>query len=506
MNFSPLGELGIGILSSFMIADSLIIETKTDFSPSIRVEIEDVSEPFAISNGNLETAGTSIILQLKQRLSANEIYSIVRKYLRHVEIPVECVLNARKMFVKNIKFKPDESYVSPQIRKKKIKIELFPIEIKNDMVNGYIALIGSKNKKGDFIPINDSWASPPNKFFISNNGVLVQDYVDFPNPIVPFWLNKDLMIGDLDLKRHNLRFTLSRERIVYDQESEKLVKIISSIISAKIQKLFADKSEVFDKSTRNFFMMDYVFAADDYMSSTLGRYDLSFVDYQKLVDHIDLVKKCYTPDCICNGKMVEISLVDFLNGKFKKRIISGNYYDLDLKNDYLVKLIENLRHDKDIVYVVVKHRALGKIMEHLIGIKQIFPENILKSIRTHSLDDIILDTGWRLAKFKNNSTKNFLEINYDRHYNATFEYQGYVALNEDNPFINVLIKRQTDIKKKNRKSSIMNFLSQLTFSLFNPQTVIRNQKELMRELVAAKVIKEAELNEYLLTRNDFPWN
>ena len=50
--FTPVSELGIGILSCFMLAEKIIVETKTDDSKPFLIEIDDISDYFIVRNGS----------------------------------------------------------------------------------------------------------------------------------------------------------------------------------------------------------------------------------------------------------------------------------------------------------------------------------------------------------------------------------------------------------------------------------------------------------------------
>ena len=66
VDFTPVSELGIGILSCFMIADRLLIETKAENERALLIEIDDVSDYFFVREGEREDVGTTITLFLKE--------------------------------------------------------------------------------------------------------------------------------------------------------------------------------------------------------------------------------------------------------------------------------------------------------------------------------------------------------------------------------------------------------------------------------------------------------
>lgn len=86
-SFTPVSELGIGFLSSFMIAEKITLETKTDEDPPVIIETENVSDFFITRAGERQTAGTSITLLLKKGLSIS-IEQAIKTFARHIEFPV----------------------------------------------------------------------------------------------------------------------------------------------------------------------------------------------------------------------------------------------------------------------------------------------------------------------------------------------------------------------------------------------------------------------------------
>ena len=64
-DFSPVSELGIGFLSCFMIANKAVIETKSNETDSLLIEIDNISNYFLVQDGTRKYPGTSITLYLK---------------------------------------------------------------------------------------------------------------------------------------------------------------------------------------------------------------------------------------------------------------------------------------------------------------------------------------------------------------------------------------------------------------------------------------------------------
>ena len=71
-DFTPTSRFGIGILSCFMIADTLIVETKRVYAPhkssdALNITVEGQESIFLIQDGNRETPGTTTKLILRKK-------------------------------------------------------------------------------------------------------------------------------------------------------------------------------------------------------------------------------------------------------------------------------------------------------------------------------------------------------------------------------------------------------------------------------------------------------
>ena len=95
VKINPISEFGIGILSSYMIADSIIIETFMESENALRLEINDIGQDIIVRLGSRKEAGTRVELNLKDSvvkdLSDMKLIEIVKHYIRHVEIPIKVV-------------------------------------------------------------------------------------------------------------------------------------------------------------------------------------------------------------------------------------------------------------------------------------------------------------------------------------------------------------------------------------------------------------------------------
>ncbi len=89
---SPISEFGIGILSCFMICNSLVINTLMEGEEPIQLELSGLLEDFVMRRGRRNEPGTTVELVLKEEVSREWddelLEERIRFYIRHVEFPV----------------------------------------------------------------------------------------------------------------------------------------------------------------------------------------------------------------------------------------------------------------------------------------------------------------------------------------------------------------------------------------------------------------------------------
>lgn len=102
LDFKPISRFGIGILSCFMVADSMEVETKRlkeqyDFDSPIKISIEGYDSIFATTKSNKKEPGTSTKLILRKarnpwdKLRNDEFINAVKKSISKPEIPVQII-------------------------------------------------------------------------------------------------------------------------------------------------------------------------------------------------------------------------------------------------------------------------------------------------------------------------------------------------------------------------------------------------------------------------------
>jgi hypothetical protein len=88
-SFRPTSEFGIGVLSCFMLADRLEIETRRDGADPLAITITSLTEPFIPKPGKRKELGTTIRMHLKSELVGKiDLPAVVSSHARYVKIPI----------------------------------------------------------------------------------------------------------------------------------------------------------------------------------------------------------------------------------------------------------------------------------------------------------------------------------------------------------------------------------------------------------------------------------
>lgn len=142
-DFDPISRFGIGILSCFMIADRIVVETYraksllTGNNQALEIEIDGPSQFFVIRKGKRNTFGTKINLFLKKDQKI-DLAKIVREYAKHVEFPIivkgEQSSKPIELIDEGFKIEPIKSGLKVELEK---KISVIEIDLsKNKKYNG----------------------------------------------------------------------------------------------------------------------------------------------------------------------------------------------------------------------------------------------------------------------------------------------------------------------------------------------------------------------------------
>ena len=508
-SFTPVSELGVGVLSCFMMADKIIVETKTDDSKPLLIEIDDVSEYFFVREGEKAEMGTKVTLFLKESVDKGEIdlEREVRYYVTHLEFPVKVILpNGEERIIGNQEFKPSvdvmiekrrrwlekerEEYRGPllpePVSEYSSRYDFHSIKIDDEYVEGVVAILLEKDEELGLKPISHI-RGIEDVVFVSNEGIFVDDILD----ILPEWLEKrrGFLFIDLNLKRNALDLNVARNDIVRNDTFKKFVQRLEKKLINDFEDFFnlveqkAKKASIDPVSFINRFFDDYLSYGD--ISRMKGKNELSD-------EFLNLIRRFYYFKCFSKGE-----------SKYLR-------HDAILKDGRPVTVLYDVKdYDEDHIRQIISgcsgftQNELYLLLPEYPG--YLFVECLFDDVNSHSFTFFvnmersnelkgIIPKAWKLARFKNYKTTRFIE----------FSHYKFTIVNSDNRFINLLIKDRLNVTG-DRKIAVGGFFKSLKNDVkWNFEGVIKKQKEILKWFVEDGLISEDEINNYVLTKEDFP--
>ena len=466
-DFTPVNELGIGILSYFMIADSIEVETKMDNNDSLILQIHDLSDYFVVKKGNRTISGTKVTLFLKDDFKEKEYLAAITQYFaRHLEIPIKVESPEGNYTTQNLgflttKYSTDNWYL---------------LKINEDYCEGVIALVLDKKNKPRWIPDEEK------PYFISNEGIFVGNI----NPLPKYFQTSyraNWYYLDLNLKKNVLDLNIARNSIVPNDKLEIFQELLIKKMITELEKLF------------NSFKKDNKENLEEHVNELINTY----IKFEYHDDSINKYVKTDFPDFIINF---------FKNNCYMKCISEKGFYFKTY--DELIKLKDNLKL-LEIPYYINKNH-FQKIIANCSGfnekdvyiINDNFSELLFDIPEVHSnsviqmedKDDLtgLIPLSWQVIKFLNYNTSSLIE----------FADSNSATINVDHPFIELIISIKDKIEE-DRKLAIKAFFVRLRRNLkhkFNE--VIDDQRMILNLFVEDGLIDEEEINDYILKKEDFP--
>ena len=88
--FEPVSEFGIGVLSCFMIADRIEVDSKRDSSQGVHLEISGLTEPFVVKPSSRGQPGTTVKLHLKEDVVGTiDLAERIKHFAPHPQFPIK---------------------------------------------------------------------------------------------------------------------------------------------------------------------------------------------------------------------------------------------------------------------------------------------------------------------------------------------------------------------------------------------------------------------------------
>lgn len=306
-NFNLISQFGIGFISTFIVAEKVIVNTKSEEDDQVMFEILDVFKGFNYLSpalqDKIEISGTSIKVYLKKDFDPQSAFTNVRRYCRHIDNLVY-FLNATRVGI-------NESWNTEN--------SLFLYEDSNTKYEVRLGI------------------SPVAKAIIaSNSGFLISD---FAMNIVPHKFPY-IIGGEVNFKPKGIDFDVSRSNIIISQKSEAFRREIS----VALRKLFRSTLEVNDMNVTPL-VIGYLQYYLQYYDSNQSQMNESYVDFYSKKELISLCGNYIT--VFFQG--YQMSLIQAINNIKAKGFNDIFIINQQVINDYHSIVVEYLKNMGNLV-------------------------------------------------------------------------------------------------------------------------------------------------------------
>lgn len=287
-NITPLSELGIGVLSYFLISDKIILNTKMEDFEAIGLEFDNTFDFFIVYNTDRNDPGTILKFILKDEIKDLIAYSstspqdlhykrgrfhfgkfylfdTLDRFASHINIPIEVSHEGHKDIILFKQYGLDFESLNFD----KYYTHLF--EINDDYLEGVFLFVISKDLvRQDFSssiyveehllevpPVFEKLGYEKSPYKVSYEGILIGDF----DIILPLILNQSYLVYDLNFKNKSINLNLTRDLIIYDEKyfnilerlSRNLLYELKEFIS-NIKKILIENNEDYKEFLHAFFV------------------------------------------------------------------------------------------------------------------------------------------------------------------------------------------------------------------------------------------------------------
>lgn len=211
--FDPLSKFGIGVLSSFIISDKMIVESKKTNCAPCRFIISDLAEGWIYEEGSRKKSGTKITLFLNSLGKEIDPEAALRHYAKNIEIPI---------FIKN----PITEKKRPFLQKWDYKMSEVVEKCSEDARESFpeskpILTLCTKDSglEVTYYAFEKSFLNTGKNCFLLTNGVYVGNFEFFPNA-------KSNWIALINCKSNLVDLKVSREDVVQNKKYENFLSIL----------------------------------------------------------------------------------------------------------------------------------------------------------------------------------------------------------------------------------------------------------------------------------------
>lgn len=488
IRFTSISQFGIGILSCFMVAEGIIIETKTDESEPWRVEIEDIGDYFYITAGRRTESGTTVIVKLKPSESDIDLEHAIRHYTRHLEFPIRLtVLGKKERTIQRADIKPIlREHASAQL----YKCDFHVTKFKKPNIEGTYAITCKRASTGKLTLLDESdkhraFGSPLlTGTLVSNEGIFIGE-APYLTPNL-----RGIMI-DVNVKGLDPDLNLARTKILPGEKFEHLSSLLCDLLIDGIEKWFEEigneegLARVFDLSRRLFRF--YIRDSDD---------DVGHRSFLKLFNRLHIF-----PVFSIDG-LRYLALPELMKMKEQIVIIPRHYFLLRSRDEtrlkYFADIFFNSTWSKpNVLYIFdPPHFTFELPNAKKPGFRT---SNMVRMIKRKIIRDTrgYFPKTWKVVKFENYKTHRLVD---------EFGYYTHVYVNVENRFIQLLFsKGEQVISSKLRADAVKSFFKGFRGKVRKDFDKVRKeQKNILVWFKEAGLI--TNINELLLTAQDFPPN
>ena len=503
--FTPASQFGIGIVSCFMLADRIIVETRTDDSLPLRMEIDGLSDYFFVIDGERKDSGTTVTLILKEKLGPDfDLVSEILRYARHT-LPVKVITPKGESIIKDKGYDLDLKLLWGMNLKDSSffdKYILVQIPINEETIEGRLGLVFEKDKQLkvkpgrlrsyiEYLP-QYRYLHSRNRMFVSNEGI----FVDHIKDLAPEWLTNGLL-GEINLSGFALDLNIPRNNFVRNEKFAKLQSFLENKIVDKIDKVFRRiQPKAVHKVSENLFARFF----QEYMELTEYRQGKRQVKDlpEKL---IEILQRFYFFEGLLNGSLAYRTWNDLLE---EDRPIIILYGDFPKNKRYVADVLANCpsvdwngfyvfkRNDLEVVNCIIDWKEKhGVKIQPLVESRDFY--DTVEYVENRSVKNLqIFPLTWKIVKFKDYQSKRMIEGGFK------------VLVNIEHRFIDLLVKGENIINTAGRKQIVLNFLRQLRrYVVYRKfQEIQESQREILQWFKDAGIIEN--VNDYILTAKDFP--
>ena len=485
--FEAISQFGIGVFSYFLLCDYFEVESKQEGKPSIKFRATKNAENYFHFYDNVEKPeiGSTITFFLSKDISFDDLLDQVKHYIRFFEYPISIEYENRQEHIVSNNFELNRfELLGKRIDREYYEVlqdlELIDAPLNNDLCEGNLGLLFSKDDTGTYLPIHDydtfkTYHS--SNIELSQKGIFVGsiDHTDVRN-----------VIGKINLKRKN-EIDIGRYHIKNSKQLSVITQQFIEDIFTKVFKNWESKSPI--KKER--------------LTTDLIRF--YFSDYQS--NNVSLLEKFYNEvffSVFTGSKIEYLSLSKIL--EFEEIVIV--HEDTPFSHNSLYNY-----HNVNEIYSQLKKPLLlqnrGKVAGFLL--------DIFKS-KKHHIEIISSDKHWfYYIKTKVTSTSDYkffsqkyegytfdkphicayTNLYVERVFNKQHEILGHISINEE--------KISKDQRQFKVIEEFLHEMSQFVFKFHSSTSKLKDPSSEIKFLSSIlDKLNKSQGTHFILSEKDFP--